>query len=208
MPLRPRAPAAVPAALLLALAAVSPPGALAQTRGPAPLSKTQFGLGYVANAPEVMAGGSVYVLLPMGGGIGVYVDAKFDVSNPSDEKGWDPNATSAQVRKSPDAKFLQTEESWRSFNVALVRPLTPSLLAYIGGGLAKVRTYDLYAAPADFPLGVGGVVWALDPPSAATRANFLVGMLMRMTPRVTAQFGYETRPSGVTVGLSLRLPPW
>ena len=92
--------------------------------------------------------------------------------------------------------------------MALVRPLTPSLMGYIGGGLAKVRKYDLYAAPQAFPYGLSGVVWAHDPPSDATRANFMVGMLMRMSTRVTAHFGYEARPNGLTVGLSLRLPPW
>jgi hypothetical protein len=71
-----------------------------------------------------------------------------------------------------------------------------------------VRHYDLFAAPSDFPYGLGGVVWAHDAPSDATQANLMVGMLMRMTPHVTGHFGYETRPNGVTVGLSLRLPPW
>lgn len=199
---------AVSAALLLALVTASALGAQVQQRGQTRPSTPEFGLGYVANAPEAMAGASAYVVVPKWGGVGVYVDAKFDVSNPSDEMGYDPNVTSAQVRASPDAKFLQTEKSWMSFNLALVRPLTPSLMGYVGGGVAKARRYDLYAAPQDFPYGVSGVVWAHDAPSDATQANFMVGMLMRMTAHVTAHFGYETRPNGVTVGLSLRLPPW
>lgn len=208
MRLRTPAPAPFTAAVLLAAAVASASGTQAQVRGPAPLSTPQFGFGYVANAPEAMAGGSAYVVVPGWGGIGIYVDAKFDVSNPSDEKGWDPNVTSAVVRTSPEAKYLQSEESWKSFNVAVVRPLTPFLMGYVGGGLAKVRVFDLYAAPQDFPYGFSGVVWAHDPASDATRVNLMAGMLMRMSRRVTAQFGYETHPQGVTVGLSLRLPPW
>ncbi len=203
-------PLAASVALLLAAIGASPLGGHAQVppRGPEPLTRAQFGVGYVANAPEAMAGGSAYVVLPKWGGIGVYADVKFDVSNPRDERGWDPSATSSQVRTGPDAKFLQTEESWRSVNLALVRPLTPFLLGYVGGGVAKVQRYDLYAAPENFPYGLHGVVWAHDPPSDATEANLMVGVMMRMSTRVTAQFGYETRPQGLTVGLSLRLPSW
>jgi hypothetical protein len=38
--------------------------------------------------------------------------------------------------------------------------------------------------------------------------NFMVGGMLRMSSLLTSQFGFETKPSGVTVGMSLRLPPW
>lgn len=208
MPRRTSSLPAVSVALSLALTGFGASGASAQSRGPTPLSKTQYGFGYVVNAPDVMAGGSAYVLTPKWGGIGVYVDAKFDVSPPSKDMGYDGTVTSSVVAQSPDAKFLEAQESWKSFNVALLRPLTPSLVGYVGGGIAKSRIFDLYAGPQDFPYGFSGVVLARNPDADATRVNFMVGVLMRLTRDVSAQFGYETHPDGVTVGVSLRLPPW
>jgi hypothetical protein len=182
--------------------------AAAQT-GPTPLSRTQFGIGYVANAPDAVAGGTAYVLLPRAGGIGFYVDAKFDVSSPSKELGYNPDVTATQVEnESSGAEFIKFEESWKSFNVGLMRPLTPSLVAYAGGGIAKATRFDLYQVSLNDPLGLGGIVWAKNPDEGETRLNVMVGVLMRITRRVSTHFGYETQPSGMTVGITLRIPPW
>ena len=181
----------------------------AQPGGPTPLSRTQFGVGYVGNAPDAMVGGAAYVLFPRWGGIGIYVDAKFDGTSPADERGYDPDYTSGRVANEVEgADFIKTEGSWHSFNVAIMRPLTPSFVAYAGGGVAKVDQFDLYNVPLATPVGFGGTVWAENPETAETRVNFMVGFMMRMTGRVTAQFGYETQPDGVTAGVSLRLPSW
>lgn len=197
------------AALLTAsLALPVLPAAAQQASGPSPLSRTQFGIGYVANAPDATVGASAYVLGTRWGGLGLYVDAKFDLTDPSSERGFDPSVTSRQVASDVGGDFLKTEESWWSVNLALVRPLTPSLMAYAGAGLATVTSFDLYTVDEAEPVGLGGVVWAEDPEAAATRANLMVGVIMRITPRVSTHFGYETRPSGVTVGASLRVPRW
>jgi hypothetical protein len=106
------------------------------------------------------------------------------------------------------SKFLGSESSWKSFNVAVMRSLTPSLVGYAGGGMAKRTLYDLYNIDSQSPVGVSGVVWAENPDAAETRVNLMVGVLMRLTGRVSAHFGYETQPHGVTVGVSLRIPRW
>ena len=82
--------------ILVALAALVHPAA-AQLRGPEPQSRTQFGVGFVANAPDAVLGVSAYVLLPAAGGVGLYVDAKFDNANPSSELGYDARYTARQV---------------------------------------------------------------------------------------------------------------
>jgi hypothetical protein len=148
------------------------------------------------------------VLSPRWGGIGVYVDAKFDLSNPTDERGYDPSVTSQQVADMVGGEYRGTEGSWRSVNVALMRPLTPSLIGYAGGGMAKRTVFDLYNVDPAEPVGLGGLVWAENPDATETRLNLMVGFLMRLTSRVSAHIGYETQPAGATVGVSLRIPRW
>lgn len=193
----------------LALGVVLAPGVAAQMLGPQPLSRTQFGFGYVGNAPDAVVGGMAYVLVPKRGGIGVYLDAKFDGSSPRGERGYDANYTSQRLANEVDgAHFVKTEESWRSFNIGIVRPLTPSFMAYVGGGVAKATWFDLYNVPLTTFVGLGGTAWVEDPEASETRANFMFGIMMRVTSRITTQFGYETQPDGLTVGASLRLPAW
>lgn len=196
------------AACLATLALPAAPAAAQQGSIPA-LSRTQFGVGWVGNAPEATLGGSAYVLLPRSGGIGLYVDAKFDASNPSGERGYDASVTSSQIAAQVvGATFVKTEDSWSSVNVAVMRPLTPYLIAYAGGGLARATRFDLWDVEPETPFGEGGVVWAEAPDQEETSVNLMVGVLMRLTRRASAHFGYETKPSGLTVGVSLRLPPW
>jgi len=198
----------LPVAALLAGLLLCPHAAVAQQKGPQPLTRTQFGLGYVANAPDAMVGGSAYVLLPHAGGIGLYVDAKFNPSDQTSERGWDPSVTSLEVAGREGSKFIRTEESWKSYNVALMRPVSTSLIIYAGAGVAKLTRYDLYEVDPLSDIGLSGVAWTLNPATAETKTNLMVGIMMRLTSFVTAQFGYETQPSGVTVGASVRLPRW
>lgn len=180
----------------------------AAQRGPGPQTGAQFGIGYVVNAPDQMAGGNAYVIFPKFGGIGVYVDAKFDVTGPTNERGYDPSVTSAEVEGLPDSRYHTTEGSWTSFNVGIVRPLNPQFFLYAGGGVAKLTRYDLFDVNIDGDIGLGGVAWVENPATAETRTNVMGGIMMRMSPHLTAQFGYETQPKGFTAGFSLRLPTW
>ena len=175
---------------------------------PPPLTRAQFGIGYVANAPEVMAGGAGYVILPRWGGIGLYLDAKFDISSPSGERGYDSSVTAAQVRDEVGGDYIKGEGSWRSANAAVLRPVTPFLIVYGGAGYAWKTAFELYQVEQDSGVGEGGVVWAEDPAGEETRVNLMAGVIMRLTGRVSTHFGFETQPRGLTVGASLRLPRW
>jgi hypothetical protein len=191
-------------ALLAALAAP----AAAQGYAPPPLRHPQFGIGYVANLPDVQVGGGAYALLPRWGGIGLYVDAKFGVGGPSGELGYDASVTAADIENDLGGSFVKAESTWWSVNAALMRPLSPYFTVYVGGGVAHETSYRLYNVELGSDVGVGGVVWARDPRGDQYRPNLLVGMVTRLTARLSAHFGYETQPDGVTAGLSLRLPRW
>ncbi len=175
-------------------------------QGPA---QPHVGIGYVANAPDVMVGGAVYVVLPALGGIGLYVDAKFPGGGPAGsrdfEEGWTPSRVEDEV---PDAKFRRRKSSWQSFSVALIRPLNPSLMVYGGLGHFKRTEYWLYEAAPTVDLGRAGVFWVESPDDAESGVSVMVGALMRISSLISTQFGFESRPRGITVGMSLRLPPW
>jgi len=173
-----------------------------------PQTRAQFGIGYVANAPDAMAGGAAYVILPGAGGIGLYVDAKFDVNKPTSQRGYDATTTSLQVASMPGSTYRRTEGGWRSFNAAVIRPINPQFWIYAGAGVAQLTRYDLYDVNAENNVGFGGVAWVENPATSETRANVLGGIMMRLSSHLTAQFGYDTQPKGFTVGATLRFPPW
>ena len=199
----------------LVLAATLQVGPAGAQNSPQPLTRAHFGIGYVANAPDALLGGALYLVVPkfgpITGGIGLYVDAKFDVDDPTDGRGFNSSVTVKDILNDPDrerAEFIRSETTAYSVNLAVVRPITPFLMAYAGGGMARRTQYELYNVTQDDPVGVGGIVWAENPEAEDTLVNLMAGILMRMTPSVTAHFGFETQPKGLTAGLSLRLPPW
>lgn len=172
------------------------------------LDGLQFGIGYIANAPDMVTGGGAYVIFPKWGGIGIYVDAKFDPENPSDSEEFEPGLTAVQAQNEvPGARFVEHESSYRSFNVALVRPVSPYLMIYGGGGLAYRTEYQEYEEPSK-NYGRGGIFWVEAPSRDETRFNIMLGIMMRMSSRLTSHFGFETQPRGITAGLSFRLPSW
>jgi len=172
------------------------------------VERAQFGIGYVANAPESMAGIGGYVILPALGGIGLYLDAKFDPTDPSDKSGFEAGLTAEQVRETvPGNEFIKDESSWQSFNAAVVRPLNPYLIVYAGGGVAKRTVFELYEEPSG-TWGMSGVLWVEAPDREETRVNFMLGAILRLSSRISTHFGFETEPTGVTVGASVRVPRW
>lgn len=173
------------------------------------LDRVRFGVGYVASAPRQMAGGAAYVLFPKFGGIGVYVDVKGDIDSPAGDRAFNGDLTSAEVVEDPryaGTRFLKREMSWRrSYNVALVRPFNPSLMAYAGMGYAEAEEFALY----DVPQGdIGRAMWVRDPAGDETGVNLMAGLILRMLPGISTHVGFETKPGGFTVGLSLRIPSW
>ncbi len=194
---------------LAVLALLAPAVAAQQATRPSPIDHAQFGIGYVANLPDLEVGGAGYVILPRWGGIGVYVDAKVQVSGPPKETAYDPSVTAEQIENDVGGNYIRTEGTWWSVNAAVLRPLSPYFTVYLGGGVAHETSYRQYdQIDRNLGIGVGGVVWAEDPRATESRANLMVGMITRLTSRLSAHFGYETQPDGVTAGLTLRLPRW
>ncbi len=172
------------------------------------VTRPQFGVGYVANAPDAVAGASAYALWPVLGGLGLYVDAKFDIDSPNKDIAFRTDIDAEDMRTSPEfsgARFLNQEFSFKSLNVAVLRPLTTGLMVYAGGGVAWGENYKLY----EQIIGeLGYAIWVADPGFDETRVNVMGGFMLRLNAHLTTQFGYETQPKGVTAGISLRIPSW
>lgn len=182
---------------------------------PPPLTRTQFGIGYAGNAPDALLGGSAYVLVPklggLEGGIGLYVDFKMGLGSPEDDREFNPDVTVQELLGDPNretADFVKEESYFTSVNLGIVRPITPFLMAYVGGGITRLTRYEMFNLDLYDPVGVGGLVVVENPERDATRPNFMAGVFMRLSSHVSTQFGIETQPQGLTVGASLRLPPW
>jgi hypothetical protein len=171
------------------------------------LDTPRGGIGFVANAPEEMAGVGGYILLPLFGGIGFYVDGKIDIDSPADDRAFLDDVTSADLEAegSQAVRFLRGETSWRGFNAGLIRPLNPFLMVYAGGGMAQGERYKLYE---ELTGDIGRAMWVRDPDEDEDRLNLMFGLILRLVPTFSTQIGVETQPRGFTAGVSLRLPPW
>lgn len=166
-----------------------------------------FGIGYVANAPQLLAGAGAYATFPLLGGLGFYLDAKFDVNGPSREDNFESALTALEVEDQiPGVALVGSEDSWRSFNIAVVRPLTPAFMVYLGAGYATRTRYHEYRDPKG-ERGLLGLLWAEAPHEESSTVNGLFGGFLRLGRPLDFQFGFETAPRGFTVGGSLRLPP-
>jgi hypothetical protein len=174
-------------------------------RGQAPM-RPRIGIGYAANLPNQMIGVTGHFVTPnVLGGLGVYVDAKFDTSSPRDEEGFEPDLTAEEVEDTrPDRLFTQ-EGSWQTVNVALMRPVTPQLVAYAGAGFSRGVEYNQYVDE-EQELGRLGVYWVEDTERSGTFANFIGGVMFQLGENVAVQLGGESRPGGFTMGISYLLP--
>ncbi|MGH7476486.1 MAG: hypothetical protein ACRELD_09370 [Longimicrobiales bacterium] len=164
---------------------------------------SRVGIGYVANAPDLLAGGGAYAIFPLLGGLGVYVDAKFDVDSPGSEDTFTREITREQAEAFGDLTF-QVQDSYRSFNAALVRPLSPTFTLYAGAGYAQWSRYYEYRDPSQ-ERGFAGFYWVEEPDEAGSRLNLLGGAFMRISRWIDIQVGLESAPRGFTVGASVPL---
>lgn len=166
-----------------------------------------FGINYVANAPDLLGGAGGYVILPILGGLGIYADAKFDIDSPTREDHFDGTLTARAVEgEIAGVEFIATKDSWRSFNAALVRPVSPALMVYAGAGVAVRTRYREYRDPAA-ERGLLGFLLVEAPDEEWTTINGLAGAFLGMSSWLAFQIGVEARPRGITVGASFRLPP-
>lgn len=167
--------------------------------------ETSFGFGYVANAPRQMAGGAVFVVLPVARGTGLYVDAKIDPSSPARRSNYESSLSAADVENTLGDLFLDSEHSWRTINVAVLKRLNPALHMYAGVGHATKKKYNEYEDP-DLERGRFGHYWVEDKAALENQLNLLAGAFFRLSSVLNTQFGVETAPRGVTVGVNVMLP--
>jgi hypothetical protein len=170
------------------------------------LSWSRFGIGYAVDAPSMMAGVGAYVLFPALHGWGLYADAKFDISSPAHDPYF-LHMTAQQVQDSvQNVQYRNHQESWQGFDLAVIRPVTPALMLYVGGGYAKRRVYDYFWDPAQ-NLGQLGLFWAQATDETTTTLNFMFGGFFRMGRYLAFQTGIEFRPLGFSLGGFLKFPP-
>ncbi|MCG6957568.1 MAG: hypothetical protein LJF04_16380 [Gemmatimonadetes bacterium] len=197
----------VPATVVFLLAAVAGARPVAgQTHGWSP-----FGVGYVANAPSMMAGVNAYVLFPALHGFGLYVDTKWDTDSPRNDPYFLASMTAEQVQE--QNPFNDTiiaipngqQNSWRSVNVAVIRPVTPALMLYVGGGYARRERFQRFR-DSQQQLGQLGIFWAELSTQKETAINVMFGAFLRMGRHIAFQTGFEHRPGGFSLGATLKFP--
>lgn len=158
-----------------------------------------FGAGFVVLAPHQYIGFSAQALTLRMGGIGIYVDAKFDRTPPSKEQEFDPSLTADEAEDLFGDRLFTEEDSWQSVNVALIRPVIPELLLYLGAGYSSQEHYRQYYDQSG-ERGLEGLYWVEDPGRSGSKLNLLGGGFFRISQSLLVQFGVETKPRGVTVG--------
>jgi hypothetical protein len=161
--------------------------------------RPHIGVGYVVSAPHQYLGFSAQALSLSFGGVGVYIDAKFDRSSPTREPDFDETLSAEEAENRFGDLLFFEESSWRSFNAALIRPLIPELLLYLGAGHSRQIHYRQYLDESG-GRGLDGYYWVEDPRGSGTRLNLLGGAFFRISPTILVQFGVESKPRGMTVG--------
>ena len=193
---------AVPVLIASALASpvaaqVAPPSGFEQL--------PRIGVGYVANAPNMYVGGSAYFLTDVMGGLGLYADFKKSQSSPADGADFIESMTPDEAELLIDHEFSFDEDVWWSVNAALIRPISPELMLYLGAGFTDEKKYLRYTTT-DQDFGLMGRYWIADEEASGTRVNVLAGAFLRITQHLAVQFGGELAPRGLTVGGSFSLP--
>lgn len=169
------------------------------------LELPRLGVGYVVNAPSMYLGFSGFAVTPVWGGIGLYVDAKFDRDSPMDEQSYIDSLTVQIVEDEIGDEFVGEEDEWKGFNAALVRPLSPQLMVYLGAGYAERERYWRYQDPGQ-GRGTGGFYWVRNLEESGSEINVLGGAFFRITSNIALQFGLESMPRGMTVGGAYSIP--
>jgi len=164
-----------------------------------PVLESHIGAGFVVLAPHQYMGFSAQAVSLRLGGIGIYVDAKFDTSPPSKEEEFDPSLTAEEAEDQFGDELFEEKDSWQSVNVALIRPVIPELLLYLGAGYSSQERYQQYYDDSQVR-GLHGFYWVEDPRDSGNRLNLLGGAFFRISQNLLVQFGVETKPRGVTVG--------
>lgn len=164
-------------------------------------ARPRIGVGVVTNAPALVLGGSAFAVLDAFGGLGLYVDARRSLESPGRNGDFVDSLSVSDVDGMPGQRFQRDDQAWWSINAAVVRPVSPELMIYVGAGYVWEDLYRRYQnTDPDVDLGTLGWYWVHDDEGSAARVNYLAGALFRMTPHIALQFGLESAPPGFTVG--------
>jgi hypothetical protein len=167
----------------------------------------RLGIGYVVNAPNVFTGVALYGVSDIFGGLGLYVDAKFNLDKIEDESDFFPDLSVADVELAGGQDLRNDDFGWWSVNAALMRPISSELMLYAGAGYTHEDVYLRYNDPLDvLQLNTQGWYWIRDDAASGGHINLLAGAFFRMGNRVALQFGLESQPAGATVGFSYSFP--
>ncbi|HET7275833.1 MAG TPA: hypothetical protein VFI91_11765 [Longimicrobiaceae bacterium] len=176
-------------------------GAAQQT---APLIGPRVGAGFVVNAPQMFFGANAFALSSLWGGLGIYVDAKFERESVKDEAGFIMDMTVQEADQTGD-RFQRDDEVWQSFNLALIRPITPELMLYLGAGMAERESFSQYYDTTR-QRGASGYYWVTDEANSGNKVNVMGGGMFRIGSDVFLQFGLESAAPGATVGALISIP--
>jgi hypothetical protein len=167
--------------------------------------RPRLGAGYVSNIPNQFVGISGHVLSGRAGGIGLYVDVKFDLESPADEQSYIDDLTAAEVEDELGHRLIRRDGSWTTINVALMRPLAPQFVLYAGAGYSDGNNFREYVDESG-QMGTFGHYWVRDEEASGPGLNLMGGAMLQIAPSLALQLGGESRPGGFTVGVSYLMP--
>lgn len=203
--------APIVAAFTCVLAALSPADAAAQA---VPLrdfhGTMRTGLGYNGSLPEAFAGAGVWHFFGSTR-FGVFADAKFTTSSLTGDDKYCPSpldeCSVGFVEQERDDVVIRDEDEWLLFNIGGMYAVAPELAIMVGGGLArKTRIREYLTENETQWLTPTGTYFVRRDPEPSWDPQAVVGGLLRAGPHLAFSFGYETAPSGLTVGAYLVLP--
>lgn len=171
-------------------------------RSPTAFYSRNYGIGVVTNLPKEYAGLGVYSIND--GTVGVFFDIKGDFNSPEDQDNFYSNISVNMAEETFGDGIIKKKGSWLSINGGLTLMVTTDGALYGGLGVSYYSEYRQYYDPTHI-LGDSGKYWIDNPKGDKTYTNFLCGIILKTSPNMAFQIGYESKPSGVTVGLSFLL---
>ncbi len=152
----------------------------------------QWLIGYTAKPTQQLLGAGVAAVLSPSGRWGFLADGRISTDRPESRF----RRSDVEAGSQPSGS---EREAWANVNAAVLRTITPELGLYFGGGVswrtAKYRQYEVWEE--EFPVDM---YWVETGDATQADGNLVAGGLFRMGSRLVLQFGWQTAPSGFTVG--------
>jgi hypothetical protein len=191
--------------VIVALALMGPARADAQVPVAARTFETArtVSIGYVANAPNAFLGAGIAFINPTF--VGAFADFRTSGSSPAGRSNFVPEWDVDRALNEFGDFFFNREDDWMVVNAGLTRVIGPELAIYAGAGYARLRAFEQYEDP-EGERGEFGYYWVEDDRVSGNYVNALGGVYFRAGRNLVFQFGAESRPRGMTVGVHYALP--